>query len=406
MKLHLFNLKNLIYLTVFLSPIYLIKLNIFFLPLNLLDLLLLGVCVGWIVKNKTASLAKIKKFFKKNKALSLFIFLLITGVSLSLLHADNYLSGLGIIKSWFVLPILFGFVLNDEMKNVQETHKVLNALFYSSFLMSALGLLFVLTGNLTYDGRLTAVFLSPNHLAMFLSYGSIIGVSKIILLREKSFLLYFLNLTVLVALFFTHSYLAWVGLTIAIILLLTLSNSKNKKTLLAMALMAIFSTFLIFEKNSAKFSDLVNFSERSSLSSRMMIWRSSLKIASDHWLWGIGPGNFQNKYLQYQQYFPPYLEWAVPQPHNLFLAFYLQTGLIGFLGFILLLIFWIFQKIKILVFSKDYSNTHLTKILLALITYTLFHGLFDTPYWKNDLALIFWIIIFLKDYPEKTTKLS
>ncbi|MDY0302272.1 MAG: hypothetical protein RBR98_00595, partial [Candidatus Moranbacteria bacterium] len=79
MKLHLFNLKNLIYLTVFLSPIYLIKLNIFFLPLNLLDLLLLGVCVGWIVKNKTASLAKIKKFFKKNKALSLFVFLLITG---------------------------------------------------------------------------------------------------------------------------------------------------------------------------------------------------------------------------------------------------------------------------------------------------------------------------------------
>ena len=173
-----------------------------------------------------------------------------------------------------------------------------------------------------------------------------------------------------------------------------------------MALMAIFSTFLIFEKNSAKFSDLVNFSERSSLSSRMMIWRSSLKIASDHWLWGIGPGNFQNKYLQYQQYFPPYLEWAVPQPHNLFLAFYLQTGLIGFLGFILLLILWIFQKIKILVFSKDYLNAHLTKILLALITYTLFHGLFDTPYWKNDLALIFWIIIFLKDYPEKTTKLS
>ena len=31
---------------------------------------------------------------------------------------------------------------------------------------------------------------------------------------------------------------------------------------------------------------------------------------------------------------------------------------------------------------------------------------FDYTYWKNDLALIFWIIIFLKDYPEKTTKLS
>ena len=27
---------------------------------------------------------------------------------------------------------------------------------------------------------------------------------------------------------------------------------------------------------------------------------------------------------EYQKHFPPYLEWAVPQPHNLYLAFWLQ----------------------------------------------------------------------------------
>ncbi|MEF3691936.1 MAG: O-antigen ligase family protein [Candidatus Moraniibacteriota bacterium] len=400
MNPRLFNLKNLIYLTVFLSPTYLVKLEFFSIPSNFLDLLICAVVFGWIIKNKTAFPVKIKNFLKRNKALSLSVFLIITGVSLSLLQMEDYLSGLGIIKSWFILPLLFGFILNDEIKNNQAGQKVLNALFYSSFSMAFLGLLFVLTGDLTYDKRLAAVFLSPNHLAMFLTYGSIIGLGKIILLREKNYLLYFLNLTVLIALFFTRSYLAWGGLTVAIFFLLTLSSSKNKKVLLILSFVAILSTFFIFEKNSAKFSDLVNFSERSSLSSRLIIWRSSFKILSDNWLWGIGPGNFQNKYLQYQPYFPPYLEWAVPQPHSLFLAFYLQTGLIGFLGFIFLLISWIFQKIKILVLSKDYSTANLNKVLLALIIYTLFHGLLDTPYWKNDLALIFWIIIFLKDYPD------
>jgi len=34
-------------------------------------------------------------------------------------------------------------------------------------------------------------------------------------------------------------------------------------------------------------------------------------------------------------------------------------------------------------------------LFISLILEVLLVGLLDTPYWKNDLALIFWSIIFL-----------
>jgi O-antigen ligase len=173
--------------------------------------------------------------------------------------------------------------------------------------------------------------------------------------------------------------------------------SPKQKLLALVSILTIFLIFFIFENNSEKLNSLLQLDERSSLNSRLMIWKSALKILSDNWLWGIGPGNFQIKYLEYQKYFPLYLEWAVPQPHNLFLAFWLQTGLIGFLGFILLIINFFCQIIKRILPRNDSYCHKYSLIILAIILCTLINGLFDTPYWKNDLSLIFWSIFFLNN---------
>ena len=131
-----------------------------------------------------------------------------------------------------------------------------------------------------------------------------------------------------------------------------------------------------------------------------MIWRAAWMIGKDHPIFGIGPGNFLKYYLDYQKRFSePYLEWAVPEPHNIFLAFWLEAGILGLSGFALLL-YWFFKK-GIFEYkkarpgsarhgSKDISATIL---LISLMAYILIHGLFDTTYWKNDLAIMFWVII-------------
>jgi O-antigen ligase len=145
---------------------------------------------------------------------------------------------------------------------------------------------------------------------------------------------------------------------------------------------------------SEKLNNLLN-SDRSSWQSRLMVWRSALKIGWDNWFFGVGPGMFQKYYLDYQKYFPPYLEWAVPQPQNIFLAFWLQTGLVGLIGFFWLIINFFRRVLRLLKKQKpSYAKASegrepLALALMAVMIYILVHGLLDATFWKNDLALIF-----------------
>jgi len=65
---------------------------------------------------------------------------------------------------------------------------------------------------------------------------------------------------------------------------------------------------------SDKMQNLMHMDSRSSLASRVMIWHSAGKIIVDNPIMGIGPGNFQNKYLEYQKmikrFLPPFQKVA------------------------------------------------------------------------------------------------
>jgi len=127
-------------------------------------------------------------------------------------------------------------------------------------------------------------------------------------------------------------------------------------------------------------------------------------MLKNNFIFGIGPGNFQNKYLEYQKYFPPYLEWAVPEPHNIYLAFWLQSGIIGFTGFIILIFSWLKKITKEIL--NNQKNSHILAVSLGIMTYILIHGIFDTTYWKNDLSLVFWIIFSMALLIQDRVKLA
>lgn len=387
--------QNFIYLTLFFTPAYLIKFSIFKIPTNLSEIFILLTILTWFLKNRFTLFLKLRSFLKQNKAIALSIFLMILGLFISSFINNNLFKELSIIKSWFILPILFGFIIFDQTKNKHELNKILNTIFYSSGFISVISLFYLTSTRLTYDNRLQSFYLSPNHLAMILAPGLLIGIWSGFSQKKILPLEFLLIFNILLILFFTHSYTTWLAILFSLFFMTYFLASSKQKILSILSIIFIFSIFLIYENDSEKFRSLLNLSERSSLGSRIMIWQSAHKILLDNWIWGIGPGNFQEKYLDYQKYFPLYLEWAVPQPHNLFLAFWLQSGLIGFFGFIFLLIYICLKKIKILLYSKDFYQKNISLLFLSFILQLLLIGLLDTPYWKNDLSLIFWSIIFL-----------
>lgn len=373
------NLKNLICLVVFFLPVYLVRFNFLGVPTNALEILILTVFLIWALdKNNWLG---IKEKLARYKGYIFFVFLILIGLIISALANGNYRVGLGIIKGWFLIPVMF-LILADSVLEQDKVKNVFRTLYFSAFLVASIALVYLFLGQLTYDGRLEAFFNSPNYLAMYLAPGIIIGVIDRGISKLKRSLFLFSLAVILIALGATLSYASWVAVAVSIAAVIIFKKDFGLKKLLFLALMIIL---FFFQLKAAKFDNLFNPDQRSSLTSRIMIWKAAGKILKDNWTLGIGPGNFQKKYLEYQEYFPLYLEWAVPHPHNLYLTFWLYSGIIGLVGFLGVVFLW-FKK----AFKKRQKN-EVVYLALGIMFYILIHGLVDATYFKNDLAIIFWL---------------
>lgn len=385
-------LQKLFLLTMFFSPLYVIRLRFLNIPINLLDIFLfLSIVLAAMYGKK-----KILKIFAANRTLYFCAALVFGGTLIAILFNYNYATGFGILKSWFLLPFMFSLALLSCFERT-EIEKLYYAIFASSSTVGAIALFYKIFNVVTFDDRLTAFYLSPNHLAMYLVPGFIFGLY--FLLKSpitnnhvgEKFLQTIMLLLILLPLYFTYSYGSWTALALSILITMPLVLLKKSWQIYFIVIFVFFSLFLT-QVNNRKFQAIKDLQERSSLSSRLTIWQVSWKLISEHPLIGIGAGNFQSAYLSEQKNFPPYLEWAVPQPHNIFLAFWLQSGLLGLTGFIGILIF-IFKNCFVLIRNK--KNALLIAPLFAFFLYTSLHGLIDTTYWKNDLSLLFWVSLAL-----------
>ncbi len=399
-----------IYLIALSLPLYLVRLKIFWIPTTFLELMIYGLFIVWLVSRIKNN--QILNSHILNSKFQLPILLLFFGATLSTLFSVDIITSAGIWKGWFVDPLLYLIVVISSLKTKEssvrtspeskllpeqtssvwdkQVKNILIALILSGAGVALVALFYWARGQLTYDGRLRAFYLSPNHLAMYLSPILILSLYLYFCLRRKFFkiLLFIVHCSLFMVIYLTFSYGAWLAVVAALFFLLV-TKAKSQKFIYYLAgfiLLLVVLSF-IWQMPSQKFQTFLNFS-RSSLESRLMIWRSALEIIKDHPLVGIGPGMFQKYYLDYQSKFRPYLEWAVPQPHNLFLAFWLQTGLLGLVGF-----GWLLVRFFRGAFKKLFTaHCPLVTVLVATMIYILVHGLVDTPYWKNDLSIIFWLI--------------
>jgi O-antigen ligase len=380
----------------FLTPLYLLRMKFAGLPTNLWEISAVLFFLFWFFseKNKKDQLFKFREKFGKGPLLGA-IFVLSGFILSGCLNYDCEKS-FGIIKSWLVAPLLFSIAACSVFP-AEQKKRLFSIYYLSALATAAISFFYLLSDHLTYDGRLSGFFNSPNYLAMYLAPAIIIGFFDFF---QENFLADpnikknhrtwrgFSLLFMTIIFYLTYSHAAWLATAGAIlIILIRIKKYLFQKIFLKILAAIFFISFLFFQ--SPETIPLQNLESQSSLSSRVMIWKSALKILSDNWLLGIGAGNFQNKYLEYQKYFPPYFEWAAPHPHNIFLAFWLYGGILSFGGFLIL----IGSFLKNFAVSKNQKGREI--IAAGIIFYFLIHGLADTTYFKNDLAVIFWIFYWL-----------
>ncbi|MDD3711394.1 MAG: O-antigen ligase family protein [Patescibacteria group bacterium] len=429
------NLKLAVLLLILTIPSYLIRLSIFGLPSTLLELSLLLTFANWIIKNyryifcrrKRAETKKVPYPFGWEIILILVIALISTFVG------GLDLPALGIFRAYFLEPIFLYILILNTIKGEKGIKQIINALCFSVLIISIIAIWQKITGQFIFNEfwanienrRVVSIFNYPNALALFI--GPIIPLiigSFLWRLKEKGGIKTFLNqlflfitaLSGILAIYFAKSKGALTAIFLAIIISIFILIKRKIKIIILILFLLAVPSLIYYQK------DWINLKLSSSLSwqIRQVQWQETKKMLQDgNILWGAGLNNYQEKIEPYHQEGFFFNKNADPKfrlkvvfgedqnyrderwqpleiylyPHNIFLNFWSEIGLIGALLFTFVIIKFLFLSLQYYFKEKNNKNKYLGLALGASMLVIIIHGLVDVPYFKNDLASLFWIII-------------
>jgi O-antigen ligase len=341
---------------------------------------------------------------------------------------------LGIFKAWIVAPVLMFVLFRVVVNNGTRVLKLLNYFTVSALILALWGLAQVVTKSyVTPDARASGPFESANYLALYIApalFYVLFRVKEAVLpvnyldkyslwrisLRRRTMplekpenLLFFLAfLVLLLVLFFTKSYAALMAFFLSALFYFGLEyfeyykKKQIKKFPLKMVVMGLV-VFLgvlaaVFLIDAAKLQAVFQFGMRNSSSVRWQVYTIALWLLWENWLTGIGLGQFpalyQTQAVRILGYAP--YEWNMLHPHNLYLTMWLYLGLPGLVAFLWIIYLTVaksWQHIWQFAFCKVNETPKIRVLGLVLLLIILAHGCLDTPYFKNDLSLIFWMVV-------------
>lgn len=374
---------------ILLWPAYLLRTTIDGIPTTALELAIYALVVGWIVTS-----VRLHKFVwpKLPRHMAWLIGLWVLAWVLATVFSTDHQASLGALKAWLIDPLLFGAVLLSTIRSSRQRRIVQSAVTLSGVMVAVAGLAqLVWWRDTLQDGRLSSFFHPvANYAAMYL--GPILVLTVGWLLWKQLHKGWWIAAGVMsIALALTVSFGGYVAVGVgAFMYWWRWPNRRTKGVAMMIAAVTLLLGIFILTK-TPYLAEKFNTSDRSSSLVRTQIWRTSVEMIKERPLFGVGPNAYEAVYRATipKLYWPP-LEWLVAQPHQLYLALWLETGLLGLLVFLVLMTVWfkaLWSKIKL----GDATSIISAATMLAILA----HGFADTPLFKNDLMLLFVIIVLL-----------
>jgi len=378
-------------LTCALTPAYVLRWHVAFYPSTVLEVAIVVTVAAFAFESWRLRAMPV---YKTPFTLPALVFLLAGAISVVV--PPDHRAALGIYRAYLIEPIAFFFVLNNVVKNSIQAALVAAGLGLAAVVVGVANSFVVLNAlrHHTLDLSQSApvvIYTNANDVALFLV--PLIAVAGSLLLFSPfrptrigslAFLLIAVPATLLS--FSRGGYLALaavaVGLAIA---------HRRRWALLGIAVAAAIVLILIppIHKRIAIEVDLSDPSN--TLVGRSHLWSASVEMLKHHIPFGAGLSGFATAIAPYWN---PYHPDRFIYPHNFVLTFWSETGLLGLAAFVWIVITgfkvgWRGWRSA----DAGWRPIHLG-VVLALVAVVL-HGLVDVPYFKNDLALEFWVILAL-----------
>lgn len=408
-----FRPKHALFLLLALLPTYQIRFQIFSIPMTLLEAMILILFITSLLKGQTLKY----NFLKEWKWLILAWIVIAT---IAMFISPDLLSSAGIWKAYFIEPILLLLVFLSLIKTKKDVQFVIGALSFSALYVSIWAILqkFIGGGVLSTEvwghaqvWRATGPFPHPNFLGLYLApiivlvFGRLISGFSLQISDLKRKLVvnvritgYLLLITILAitALILARSEGALLGVFVGLVFLGLIYVPIRKWTIAGLIILIVFIGLLpgarayIIEK--AGFSDL-------SGQLRINIWQGAAQMIQDNPITGVGLNGYQKLAPAYQnRYYNSQTGELIsvethPYPHNIFLVIWLELGLLGLFIFLLIIVHFFYTGFHRIKKQGVHSLQFIVYSSMASMFAILVHGLADTSYFKNDLSILFWIII-------------
>lgn len=351
-------------------PGYLFRFSFFGIPTTFLEILIFifFICFVWIYRKNI--------ILEKRDFAVLFVVIV---AFFAVFWSGNMRTGMGIWKAYFLEPaFLFVAILHIKPR----LDDVLQPLGVLAIFSSAVASIQWITGygiptpwNIPGpEFRLTSVYEYPNALALMLAPILALFFGTSILQKKMNFFFGSVLTLGLITLWGTQAQGAFVGIFFATLFVFFFTRYRFFiPVFFIIALVMIF--FLAPLKNTVFFQDV-------SGQVRLALWQGTVQLIQTYPFLGAGLGGFPEAYDFFR--LPSHTELLL-YPHNIFLDFWVELGIFGFI--------WILFVFGIIFFRKYKNISSENIILLGGFVCIFVYGLVDSTYFKNDLSALFWIFL-------------
>lgn len=415
-------------------PSYLLRFNIAGLPTTWLEIMIFIVCTVFVGQNYLRLANNIKINWSKGAIKYRYPFdwemaLLLLIAFVAVLVVSGTTGALGIFKAYFFEAIFFFIVFINVLGQKKDLPNVVRALAISALGISALGF---------YQKFVDMEFLNPvwsqqipARITSFFPYSNAIGLylAPIVLIilgyvhnlwksanKYKAWeivgMLGVAGMSV-ATIYFARTEGALLGILVGVVVMALLASAKSRKLAIIAGILALMVVGAVpalrsFALEKLTLSDL-------SGEIRKQQWRETRKMllsSPQNFLLGVGLSNYPlavkpfhqegvffdfDKDANFEQKLRASAEYRASHwqpvdiyqyPHNIFLNFWTELGLLGMLLFGWLLLKFLYYAS--LLYSK--TGDFLALGMLASMICVLVHGLVDVPYFKNDLSVLWWLL--------------
>ena len=401
------SLSRLFFLLPLLLPLYVVRFQIGPLPTTVLEVIILTLTVAWIVTRKEEG---IRQAWKRSSVWHLPAGLWITagaiGVITAWVNGFDPVAALGLFRAYFVEPLVVFFIGFDLIRTEEDRDRLWRSFCGVTILLGIWAGVQMLTGwgiphpwDAWPGRRATGPFPFPNALALF-----VVPIVAAAICRgarrasrtgwqqtdrgarraplQGAWVEIATVIIGIAAIFFAQSDGGLVAVAAAFFVTLLLQK-KTRVIAVALAVLAVIAVFAVAPLRGYVTNTLLlnDWSGRV----RKVIWQESWTMLTDVTTpAGIARPIFGAGLASYPAAIAPYhtATWMeiFQYPHNILLNLWSETGIIGIVAFGWIVTTWIRRG------KPD---------ALPVVAAILVHGLVDVPYFKNDLAVAFWLLILI-----------